>query len=80
MKIIIPVRCFSCGEVIGHLWEKFASRVRTGEDPGLVLDGLGVKKECCRRMLLSHLELIDTIILYEHRWFRSAHEEVGEKS
>jgi len=66
--------------MIGHLWEKFAARVKAGEDPGLVLDSLGVKKECCRRMFLAHLELIDAIILYEHRWFRSAYGDMERKS
>ncbi|MEX0568394.1 MAG: DNA-directed RNA polymerase subunit N [Candidatus Njordarchaeota archaeon] len=70
-KIIVPVRCFSCGAVIGHLWEDFAKRVSRGEDPGKVLDALGVKKECCRRMLLSHIELVDKLIKYQQQWFRS---------
>lgn len=70
-EIIFPVRCFSCGELIGHLWEDFARRVAKGEDPGKVLDALGVKKECCRRMFLGHIDLIDKLIKYEYRWFRS---------
>ncbi|MHA1590251.1 MAG: DNA-directed RNA polymerase subunit N [Candidatus Njordarchaeales archaeon] len=63
--MIIPVRCFTCGKVIGHLWEEFKKRVENGEDPGKVLDDLGIKKECCRRMFISHIEMIDEIILYE---------------
>ncbi|MGJ7029329.1 DNA-directed RNA polymerase subunit N (RpoN/RPB10) [Methanothermobacter sp. DSM 3267] len=27
-----------------------------GEDPGKVLDDLGLKRYCCRRMLISHVE------------------------
>ena len=71
VEIIIPVRCFSCGAVIGHIWEEFARRVAKGEDPGKVLDALGVRKECCRRMLLSHIELIDKLIKYQQDWFKS---------
>jgi len=63
--MIIPIRCFTCGAVIGHLWEEFERRVKMGENPRKVLDDLGVKKYCCRRMLLSHVELIDDILLYE---------------
>ena len=63
--MIIPVRCFTCGEVIGHLWRPFKIRVSRGEDPGKVLDDLGIKKECCRRMFISHLDLIDDVISYE---------------
>ncbi|RLG69471.1 MAG: DNA-directed RNA polymerase subunit N, partial [Candidatus Iainarchaeum archaeon] len=34
-------------------------------DPKEVLDELGVKRYCCRRMLLSHVELIDEVIKYK---------------
>lgn len=62
VKIIIPVRCFTCGAVIGDKWEEFSRRVKVGEDPKKVLDELGIKKYCCRRMLLSHVEIIDEIL------------------
>ena len=57
--MIIPVRCFSCGKPIGHLWEKYQERIKT-EDPKKVLDDLGVKRQCCRAMFLGHVDLIDT--------------------
>ncbi|MFB0557933.1 MAG: DNA-directed RNA polymerase subunit N [Candidatus Bathyarchaeia archaeon] len=60
--MIIPVRCFSCGKVIGDKWEPYARRVTRGERPGDVLDDLGLTRYCCRRMLLSHVELIDEIL------------------
>ncbi|MCD6368699.1 MAG: DNA-directed RNA polymerase subunit N [Thermoproteales archaeon] len=63
--MIIPVRCFTCGAVIGDKWEEFARRVARGEDPGKVLDSLGITRYCCRRMILSHVELIDEILRYE---------------
>ena len=62
--MIIPVRCFTCGKVIGDKWEDFARRVKEGEDAGKVLDDLGVTRYCCRRMLLSHVEIIDEIIRF----------------
>lgn len=62
--IIIPVRCFSCGSLIADKWEDFARRVKEGEDSGKVLDSLGVKRYCCRRMLLSHVEVIDEILKF----------------
>ncbi|HDD63717.1 MAG: DNA-directed RNA polymerase subunit N [Thermoprotei archaeon] len=63
--MIFPVRCFTCGAVIGHLWEEYIRRVKKGENAGKVLDDLGVKRYCCRRMFLSHVELIDGILEYE---------------
>jgi DNA-directed RNA polymerase subunit N len=62
--MIIPVRCFSCGFLVGDKWEDFAKRVKEGENAGKVLDDLGVKRYCCRRMLLSHVEIIDEILRF----------------
>jgi DNA-directed RNA polymerase subunit N len=62
--MIVPVRCFSCGKVIGDKWEEFNTRVEAGENPGKVLDDLGVTRYCCRRMLLSHVEIIDEIMKF----------------
>ena len=42
--MIVPVRCFTCGKVIGDKWEDFARRVKEGEDAGKVLDDLGVTR------------------------------------
>ena len=66
--MIIPVRCFSCGKLVGDKWEPFAKRVEAGEDPKEVLNNLGVTRYCCRRMLLSHVELIYEILkFYENK-------------
>jgi len=62
--MIIPVRCFTCGKLIGDKWEEFAGRVKTGEEPGEVLDSLDIKRYCCRRMLLSHMDIIDEILRF----------------
>lgn len=61
---MIPVRCFTCGALVADLWEEFCKRVKKGEEAKDVLDDLKVKRYCCRRMLLSHVPLIDKIIEY----------------
>lgn len=60
----IPIRCFTCGKLIGHKWEEFKERVEKGEDPEKVLDSLGFDRYCCRRMLISHVEVMDEIKKY----------------
>lgn len=60
--MIIPIRCFSCGKLVGDKWEPFSKRVAAGEHPKEVLDDVGVDRYCCRRMLLSHVELIDDLL------------------
>lgn len=62
--MIIPVRCFTCGKVIGDGWEAFVKRVTEGETPRDVLDDLEIIRYCCRRMILSHVEIIDEILKF----------------
>jgi DNA-directed RNA polymerase subunit N len=57
LKILIPVRCFSCDK-----FEIFSKRVEEGEKPDKVLDDLQVKRWCCRRMIISHIDLIDEFL------------------
>ena len=59
--MIIPVRCFTCGKVVASAWTPFVERTRNGEEPRKVLDDLGLTRYCCRRMILSHAELIDEV-------------------
>jgi DNA-directed RNA polymerase subunit N len=58
--MIIPIRCWSCGKPIAHLWEKYKERTEKGENKKAVLDDLGVDRYCCRAMFLGQVDLIDT--------------------
>lgn len=69
--MIIPVRCFSCGKVIGSDYKKFSERVKKIRNEGRepkpeeiqkILDDLHLTRYCCRRMIISHIDLIDEII------------------
>jgi DNA-directed RNA polymerase subunit N len=59
-----PVRCFTCGSLIGEKYDIFTERVKAGGDPDEVLDSMGVKRFCCRRMLLSNVDIIDKTLPY----------------
>ena len=63
--MMIPVRCFSCGKQLAGLYEQYAQRVEKGESPEKVLDDLGAQRYCCRRMLATHVDLIDDIMKYK---------------
>jgi len=60
--MIIPVRCFTCGTLIADKWDEFVKRIDEGDDPQKVLDDLNVKRWCCRRMLVSHTDLIEDFL------------------
>ncbi|MBI4147497.1 DNA-directed RNA polymerase subunit N [Candidatus Woesearchaeota archaeon] len=57
--MIIPIRCFSCGKPVGHLWEEYKEHVDRGEDTKKVMDSLGLERYCCRGLFMGHVELID---------------------
>ena len=74
--MIIPVRCFTCGKVISDVYEDYQKRyedykkaIKAGEKPKetpkQILDNLGLDRYCCRRMVLTHVDLIGEAAPYE---------------
>lgn len=63
--MMVPVRCFTCGTVVAEYWEEYQARTATGEDSAEVLDDLGLERHCCRRMLVSHKDLVDIVAPYQ---------------
>ncbi|KAI6205369.1 DNA-directed RNA polymerases I, II, and III subunit RPABC5 [Aphelenchoides besseyi] len=62
--MIIPVRCFTCGKVIGNKWDAYLGILQTDSPEGDALDSLNLRRYCCRRMLLSHVDLIEKLLSY----------------
>ena len=60
--MLVPVRCFTCGNLIADKFEDYQNRVRSGEKPAKILDSMDIKRYCCRRMLLTTLESIQQIV------------------
>ena len=59
--MIIPIRCFSCGKPIAHLWEDFKKRTGQGENPRKILDELGMERMCCRSMFIGQTDLVELV-------------------
>jgi DNA-directed RNA polymerase subunit N len=59
--MIIPVRCFSCGKPIGHLWKEFKERTDKGEDAKLVFEELGLDRYCCRSIFLGQTDTLELV-------------------
>ncbi len=62
--MFVPVRCFTCGKVIGHLWKSYQERVKAGENPRHVLDDLGLKRYCCRVAIMTSVDRSDEIMRF----------------
>ena len=64
--MIIPIRCFTCGKVIGNKWERFFELVTKESAPvEEVFTELGLERYCCRRMLISHVNLVEYLTRYD---------------
>lgn len=59
--MIIPIRCFSCGKPVAHLYAEFKKRTEAGEEAGKVLNDLGLDRYCCRALFLGHVDLIEQV-------------------
>lgn len=76
--MIIPIKCFTCGNVLGDKYRYYLEQVRkqklekqqhlekviyfTQQNmektvEGKVLDDLKIKNVCCRRHLLTHVDI-----------------------
>jgi len=70
--VLIPVRCFTCGNLVSDKFEEYQNKVKSGEEPAKVLDSLGIKRYCCRRMLLTTVETIQQVLpFYEAMYKRN---------
>ena len=63
--MLVPVRCFSCNKIIGGSYEEFIERKEKGDKPAEIMDDLGIKRYCCRKIFVSHLDLIDELLPYD---------------
>lgn len=76
--MIIPIRCFTCGKEIANLWPIYCDI--TNQNPKdqnpkdqnqnkkdriqMLNEKTGLKRICCKRMLLTHVEIIDKLTQY----------------
>ncbi|XP_041050436.1 DNA-directed RNA polymerases I, II, and III subunit RPABC5-like [Carcharodon carcharias] len=62
--MITPVRCFTCGNIVGNKWEVYLGLLHAEYTEGDALDALGLKCYCCRCMLLSYVDLTEKLLNY----------------
>lgn len=75
--MIIPIRCFTCGKVIGNKYKTYLEKTKKKNDElttieinsknvkkteeGKVMDQLGLDRYCCRKVIMTHVDLVDII-------------------
>ena len=62
--MLFPLGVFPCGAFVGDRYEEYKDLLKK-KKPGEALDKMSVKRYCCRRMFLSHVELVGEVTQYE---------------
>ena len=76
--MLIPVRCFTCGNLIADKFDDYQTKLKAGEDPEKVLNELQINRYCCRRMLLTTVETIQQVIPFYESIQKRKHEVESE--
>ena len=63
--MIIPIRCFSCGKPVAQDWDAYKERSEKGEKIKAIMDDLGHSRYCCRRMFLTHADVIGDVMKHK---------------
>jgi len=50
---------------VGAYYNEFRERLKQGEDAEEILNKMGIHRYCCRRMLMSHVDLIQNIARFK---------------
>ena len=65
--MIIPIRCFTCGKVIGNKWHRYLQLLNEEKEMAQIFEELGLNRYCCRRMIISHVDLIEKLLKYNSK-------------
>lgn len=57
-----PIRCFTCGKVLGNKYEKFIEY----EDSVKAFNELGITRYCCKRILLTTIDTEELLKEYDN--------------
>jgi len=62
--MIISIRCVTCNKIVGNKWKPFIAFLEEGLSEKEALDNLGLVRYCCRRMILTHVDLVPKLVKY----------------
>ena len=73
--ITISVSLNQQKKVVGNKWENYIDLLNQHFSEKTALDMLGLRRYCCRRMLLTHVDLIEKLLAYNSFEIKSNNQE-----
>lgn len=61
---MLPVRCYTCGKPLFINYDTYKELCNVHKSAGDVLDLMGMKRTCCRRMYLSYVDVYEDQMKY----------------
>lgn len=62
LRMLIPVRCFTCNKEISSYHERYVELLKEENSEAEALKKLEITRVCCRRMLLCHVDIADKLM------------------
>ena len=64
---MLPVRCYTCNDVIAHKHREFEMRKMNGEKEKNIFKDLFIDRMCCRRMFLGYVDLMSDLKQFSNK-------------
>lgn len=55
--MIPPIVCFSCSKPLSEAYREYIKEMQKGGNSKKILDGLGLKRYCCRSAIVSTVDI-----------------------
>ena len=64
-KMIIPVRCFTCGKVTGNKYTQYKTLLEAGMNFDDIMKEINMTRMCCKRMFHTQVDCADEFAQYD---------------
>ena len=64
---MFPIRCYSCNAVVAQHWPGYAKTIQNQDSLYEYLQKKNVKRMCCVRMFLGHVDMTANNMLYPNK-------------
>ena len=72
--MIIPIRCFTCGQVLASKYNKYRESIKKYKQPKIIsykkrntkiyvkeMEKVGIKRYCCKRHFLGQMNILEKL-------------------